>query len=156
MEIGWICAPGTDIYSTVPGNSYSMKSGTSMACPHVSGVAALVLSYCGGQGFTNEMLIDKLLSGASDFVVPSSAKIGKLVDAMGAVTYGSNAEPEPVTDLKAAPKANSIQLKWTVGKDTENKPVYGYYVFYSKNREAVEKAVVGNAGDAKMDIVNPA
>ena len=151
-----ICAPGTDIYSTVPGNSYSMKSGTSMACPHVSGVAALVLSYCGGQGFTNEMLIDKLLSGASDFVVPSSAKIGKLVDAMGAVTYGSNAEPEPVTDLKAAPKANSIQLKWTVGKDTENKPVYGYYVFYSKNREAVEKAVVGNAGDAKMDIVNPA
>ena len=150
-----ICAPGESIYSTVPTNSYANMSGTSMACPHVSGVAALVVSYCGGQGFTNEMLIDKLISGASDFVVPSSAKIGKLVDAMGAVTYGSNAEPEPVTDLKAAPKSNSIQLKWTVGKDTENKPVYGYYVFYSKSREAVEKAVVGAAGDAKMDIVVP-
>jgi subtilisin family serine protease len=36
-----IAAPGTDIYSTWPTNSYSLLSGTSMACPVVSGVAAL-------------------------------------------------------------------------------------------------------------------
>lgn len=41
-----IAAPGDSIYSTLPvsmGN-YGFKSGTSMACPHVSGVAALIKS----------------------------------------------------------------------------------------------------------------
>lgn len=37
-----ISAPGSDIYSTVPNNSYSNKSGTSMACPAVNSVGAMV------------------------------------------------------------------------------------------------------------------
>jgi len=39
-----ISAPGSQVWSTVPGASYGQKSGTSMATPHVSGVAALVWS----------------------------------------------------------------------------------------------------------------
>lgn len=39
-----IAAPGENILSTLPGNSYGYMSGTSMASPMVSGVAALVLS----------------------------------------------------------------------------------------------------------------
>lgn len=38
-------APGVDILSTTPDNSYDTYSGTSMACPTAAGVAALILSY---------------------------------------------------------------------------------------------------------------
>ncbi|MFM8524116.1 MAG: S8 family serine peptidase [Cyanobacteriota bacterium] len=37
-------APGSDIWSTVPNNSYASYSGTSMATPHVTGAAALLAS----------------------------------------------------------------------------------------------------------------
>jgi len=36
-----LAAPGVSIYSTIPGSRYTAYSGTSMATPHVSGVAAL-------------------------------------------------------------------------------------------------------------------
>ena len=40
-----IFAPGEDVYSTNPENTYEIASGTSFACPVVSGIAALVWSY---------------------------------------------------------------------------------------------------------------
>jgi len=39
-----VAAPGVSIYSTYFGGGYATMSGTSMACPHVSGLAALVLA----------------------------------------------------------------------------------------------------------------
>jgi subtilisin family serine protease len=40
-----VFAPGVDILSTIPGNQYERDSGTSMAAPVVTGLAALMMSY---------------------------------------------------------------------------------------------------------------
>jgi subtilisin family serine protease len=40
-----VYAPGVDIYSSIPGNQYEKDSGTSMAAPVVSGLAALLMNY---------------------------------------------------------------------------------------------------------------
>jgi subtilisin family serine protease len=40
-----VFAPGVDILSTVPGNQYERDSGTSMAAPVVSGLAALIMDF---------------------------------------------------------------------------------------------------------------
>jgi subtilisin family serine protease len=64
-------APGSDIYSTVNYDSYDYMSGTSMACPHVSGVLALTLA--GNPGLSMDQLIDRVLNN----VDPVSSLDGK-------------------------------------------------------------------------------
>ncbi len=40
-----VASPGSNIYSTINNNKYSMASGTSMAAPNASGVAAMIMGY---------------------------------------------------------------------------------------------------------------
>ena len=42
--LDYVVAPGVGVYSTTPNNNYEYFEGTSMAAPHVAGVAALMLS----------------------------------------------------------------------------------------------------------------
>lgn len=43
-EIG-VCAPGVAVISTVPGSGFDAMDGTSMAAPHVTGLAAVLLAH---------------------------------------------------------------------------------------------------------------
>ncbi|MDY6938925.1 MAG: S8 family serine peptidase [Cyanobacteriota bacterium] len=43
-DLDYVVAPGASVRSTLPNNRYGFASGTSFAAPHVSGVAALMLS----------------------------------------------------------------------------------------------------------------
>ncbi len=54
-------APGVKILSTVPGGGYGVKSGTSMATPHVAGAATLIASAY--PDISNEDLIARLYGG---------------------------------------------------------------------------------------------
>ena len=133
-----IAAPGTSILSTYPDNKYNSLQGTSMACPHVSGVAALLVSYLGGPGFTCDELKDRLLSTKNTTIVPKS--IGGLVDAMAALTYGSDFVPGKVNDIKASVVTNEASLSWITAGDAKGHPAYGYSVIFGKDKAAVEAA----------------
>ena len=73
-----VAAPGNYIYSTVAGGGYDSYRGTSMACPHVSGIAALVWAY--NKDMTAVQLKERLIKTSTPL---SSWK--KLVVAKGVV-----------------------------------------------------------------------
>jgi thermitase len=56
-----LAAPGSSIYSTTPGGGYGYKSGTSMATPHVSGVAGLAATL--NPRLSNAELKEVLMAG---------------------------------------------------------------------------------------------
>ena len=60
----FLVAPGRNIYSTYPEESYATLSGTSMATPYISGVAALVLS--ASPFLTPQQVVSILLNSATD------------------------------------------------------------------------------------------
>ncbi len=57
-----VAAPGVNILSTIPGGGYDSYSGTSMATPHVSGLAALLKSY--DPTWTWDKIKSRILAGA--------------------------------------------------------------------------------------------
>ncbi len=62
-----IAAPGRCIYSTFSGGGYATFSGTSMATPHVAGVAALCVASGPCAGLTPAQIIQKLRSDAEAY-----------------------------------------------------------------------------------------
>jgi subtilisin family serine protease len=80
-----LAAPGVSIYSCYKGGAYAYMSGTSMACPHVSGAAALAIAVY--PTYTNTQIRQLLWDTAEDLGDPGwDIYFGYgLVDAQAAV-----------------------------------------------------------------------
>jgi subtilisin family serine protease len=89
-----VAAPGSRIYSTTPNNTYQAFDGTSMASPHVAGVAAELVSLF--PKLTN-MQIKKVIM---DSVRKKSSLVGKLVSPGLVDLYAATLIAEKISKTK--------------------------------------------------------
>jgi subtilisin family serine protease len=130
------------IASTVNDDGYAYMGGTSMACPHVSGVAALILSEYGGSGYTPEMLKTRLYMGAIDLDDYNSDYEGMLgdglINASATLSDYDSTPPEAVTDLSATVSSNEVTLSWSVTSDDDDVKPTGYKIYYATTSDDVD------------------
>lgn len=120
-----ISAPGSKVCSTFPDNTYSIISGTSMACPHVSGTAALVVSQAPGLLTANELR--NILRNSSDNHYSTGSNnqyIGKLgsgrLNAHKALLALNALLKNPAVFTALPNGSSSINLSWTKNSSGNN------------------------------------
>ena len=77
-------APGSEILSTTPANTYSTFSGTSMAAPHVTGLAALLKADDPTRDW--RAIRNLILAGGEDSAALTQTISQKRLNAYGALT----------------------------------------------------------------------
>ena len=138
-----VSAPGGDqdvygskggVLSTIPNNQYAYMQGTSMACPHVSGIAALVLANRTKQ-LTSQELWNKLYTGVTDVAEANPDFIGMLgsgsIDAALAIQNDLGIAPQPVTTLTVTGISQEFAtLTWTVPADTDDGQPVSFQLYH--------------------------
>lgn len=125
-----LSAPGGEslraIFSTLKNNRYGYMEGTSMAAPHVSGVAALVVARYGGPGFTAGQLRSRLEYAPQEIDSYNPQYAGSLgaglVDAATALKTDGKIPPEKAGLLKIElhkPDRSAV-VSWTVPSDEDD------------------------------------
>ncbi len=129
------------VLSTIPVGKYEADygsfTGTSMACPHVSGVIALYISKCveegNTEGLTPDMVLDRLLNTTRSLVESEpeyySLMGSGLIDAARFVGVETSTTPSPVSDLELVEaKYTSLIVDWSIPSNAK-----GYTLFCSEN-----------------------
>ncbi len=137
-----ITAPGGeqsygDIYavlSTSVDGTYAWLQGTSMACPHVSGCAALVLSKFQGKGYTPDELWDRLMNATHSIDAYNQKFQGLL--GVGCIDVGLALTP-PSAEVPDSSHLTVVDayddwaiLEWTV-KAAPDGPMSKYVISWS-------------------------
>lgn len=124
-----ISAPGSGVYSSIPGGGYKNLDGTSMAGPHVAGLVALIISAnpaLAGKVATIEDIIQstavKLYSsacGSSSSAIPNNTFGYGRIDALAAVTKAikmlsvhENEKTTAVVNAFPNPFSNNISFEF--------------------------------------------
>ncbi len=127
------------VLSTLPDNKYGYMEGTSMACPHVSGIAALILSKYGSPTFPVETLRAQIESSVRDFYSYGNNESWRgllgtgYVDAERSLMMGDGTAPEVVSDLVAIASQDNITLRWTIPASSDN--IVNQHVLYYSTSE---------------------
>ncbi|MFZ5986975.1 MAG: S8 family serine peptidase [Bacillota bacterium] len=101
-----VAAPGANILSTLPENSYGQLSGTSMAAPHVAGIAALLKSK--EAGLTSQEIAARIKNN-----VTVTDKLAVKVSTSGRVNaYAAlaNVAPQPEVEDKDDNSVNPVDI----------------------------------------------
>jgi hypothetical protein len=131
-----IAAPGENILSTT-GGAYGYLSGTSMACPHVSGVAALMVSNFKSSGLTPSQVWNRIRIGATSIDDQNPSYIGMLgagrLDALRALRQPDAIPPATIADLSITEMHySSAILEWTaVGENGNDGQAAEFDIRYS-------------------------
>jgi uncharacterized repeat protein (TIGR01451 family) len=129
-----LIAPGENILSTTPGNTYDRYYGTSMAAPHASGTAALVCAAY--PNISLRRLRAALVYGGSQGIAQFTSS-GKRVNARGSLDNAAETDtsaPAALSDLSISSQGNQkFTLRWTAPGDdgTGGASVAIYEVRYS-------------------------
>jgi subtilisin family serine protease len=133
-----IFAPGTDVFSTTIAG-YQNFSGTSMACPHVSGVAALVISNLQRPGLKPNEVWNRLRLSARSINSMNPNLVGQLgwgrLDASVALKDPDIIPPGAITDLRADQiRGTSLLLSWMAsGENNSEGQAAEYEIRFSIN-----------------------
>jgi len=129
VDIG---APGVNILSTFPGNRYEVLSGTSMATPHVSGVAALTW---GRFPLISNLQVKTLILNAADRKASLAGRCvtGGRLNAFMSIAEPDDTPPGAISDLSTEnPGSNTMGLRWTAtGDDGSTGRASRYEIRYS-------------------------
>lgn len=156
--------PTAGVLSTIPKDQYAYMNGTSMACPHVSGIAALALSNRNHQ-MTNTELWNKLVTGVANIDNQNPNYIGKLgsgaIDAVKAIKNDQGIAPVVITNVTATDVAQEFAiLTWTVPTDEDDAQPLKFNIYYgidtvtAANLVAAAKITVKNDSIAGKTIVH--
>lgn len=123
------------VLSTSVENGYVAMWGTSMACPHVSGVAALIVSHYGveKEGFTaadcRELLLRsyKPMGGLMDDLFLDQVGVG-LLDAAAAFVSDPGLAPQSIAEPQAQAEQNVIKMSWIAPADGNGNAVASFDV----------------------------